>query len=59
MNSIGLPVLGTTHRLMFIDNCGHSTASGFDVMVGVGGGAGDGDVALHQAIRRQRLILPA
>src|SRR6516225_5935234 len=53
MNSIGLSALGTTHRSNFINNCGHSTASGLDVMAGVGGGVGDGEVASDRAIRRQ------
>ena len=34
---------------MFIDNCGHSTASGFDVMAGVGGGAGVGSGRCQRA----------
>jgi hypothetical protein len=37
---------------MFIDNGGHSTASGVAVMAGVGGGAGDGSVNVSALVPR-------
>jgi hypothetical protein len=37
---------------MFIENGGHSTASGLDVMAGEGGGAGDGSVDVSTLVPR-------
>ena len=53
MKLIGLPALGTTHRLMRINNGGRSTDCGLDVTdrkAGVGGGAGNGSVDVSALI---------